>query len=1014
MRMKKTITILSILLVTNFAVVSIASGSTSWAGPTPVTNPWQQPTAQVNYIDNYGDYSAVATMSSPYLFIYKKVDGTFTNLYPDANPAGDSRGVRFSSDGTYLAVGHGNSPRLTVYKRNGDAFTKLPTIANTPTSGTGYGLDFTNNNSHLAVAHSSSPYITIYRNDDDTFTRLSDPANLPTGAGNDADFSPNGTFLAVAHSTSPYITIYKRDGDTFTKLANPGTLPTGAGQSVRFSSDGIYLAIAHTTSPYVTIYSWDDGNSTFAKVGNPGTLPTGNGVGVRFSSDDIYFAVSHTTSPYVTIYNRSGDIFTKVADPDVTPAGQGRAITFLENDSYFLYLTSASTSGSGYGIGYFNIYRREGDTFTRQNTNPDKYPRNTPPGKIDFSHDSTYLVYPYQATSPYLAIYKRNEDNFTMLANPQSLPANNGYVACFSHDDKYLVVGHAVSPYVTIYKHNGDIFDISWEGDSDWNIYNIDAEAEYWKRLADNPHTGTYSFKCKYDAVGPNDDWLVTKPVEVPEHGGNFSLWIKGYGSSPDDTYEIYYSTTGNTTTDFLSYGTLLESGTAPGSYTVKAYDMDNESGNTTWFAVRYTGSQAWYLWVDDFTFPDDSTIGFETISIIDTLPTGSVWGASFSSDDTYLATSHINSPYVTIYKKDNGTFTKLADPDALPTSTGDGRCCFSPDDTYLAIGLYSSPYIIIYKRNGDNFTKLEDPAILPTGYADDVAFSPDGNYLAVAHLNSPYVTIYKRNGDNFTKVETPYIIPGGTGRSVAFSSDSKYLVVGHSNSPYVMIYRRNADIFTKLLNPICLPAGYVSGLCFSPDDSYLAVGVGTGGFASSVVVYKQTDFSSENSPNQPTDEYPVNNSEYMTPDTFINITVSDPDDDNMTVSFYWSNDSHIATLTDVVSGSVASIWLPDYALIENESEYSWYAVIDDGIDVIASPIWTFSTNIPLTPEPTAEGNPITEMLLNMLPMIVAFVFVFMLFGMLSMGILTVETFLSLLGTAIIVYIILGIVTALV
>lgn len=71
----------------------------------------------------------------------------------------------------------------------------------------------------------------------------------------------------------------------------------------------------------------------------------------------------------------------------------------------------------------------------------------------------------------------------------------------------------------------------------------------------------------------------------------------------------------------------------------------------------------------------------------------------------------------------------------------------FSPDGVYLAAGHGSSPYLTIYKRDGDTFTKLTNPSALPTGQVNGVAFSPDGVYLAAGQGNSPYLTIYKRDG---------------------------------------------------------------------------------------------------------------------------------------------------------------------------------------------------------------------------------------------------------------------------
>jgi hypothetical protein len=67
---------------------------------------------------------------------------------------------------------------------------------------------------------------------------------------------------------------------------------------------------------------------------------------------------------------------------------------------------------------------------------------------------------------------------------------------------------------------------------------------------------------------------------------------------------------------------------------------------------------------------------------------------------------AHNNSPFITIYKRDGDTFTKLANPDVLPTSTGNGTA-FSLDGNYLSIVQYSSPYIIIYKSRFIDYLNL-------------------------------------------------------------------------------------------------------------------------------------------------------------------------------------------------------------------------------------------------------------------------------------------------------------------
>ncbi len=204
-------------------------------------------------------------------------------------------------------------------------------------------------------------------------------------------------------------------------------------------------------------------------------------------------------------------------------------------------------------------------------------------------------------------------------------------------------------------------------------------------------------------------------------------------------------------------------------------------------------------------------------------LPTGQGSGVAFSHNSSYMAVTHWNSPYVTIYKRSGDTFTKLADPAVLPTGTGLG-IAFSHDSSYMAVTHDTSPYVTIYKRSGDTFTKLADPATLPTGTGQAVAFSHDSSYMAVAHWNSPYVTIYRRSGDTFTKLADPATLPARDSQSVAFSHDSSYMAVAHYRSPCVTIYKRSGDTFTKLADPTALPDEIGNGVAFSHDSSYMAV----------------------------------------------------------------------------------------------------------------------------------------------------------------------------------------------
>ena len=137
---------------------------------------------------------------------------------------------------------------------------------------------------------------------------------------------------------------------------------------------------------------------------------------------------------------------------------------------------------------------------------------------------------------------------------------------------------------------------------------------------------------------------------------------------------------------------------------------------------------------------------------------------------DALLAIAHFDSPSVTVYEQTGTTFTKLANPAALPSNTGYGAS-WDPSGTYLAIAHRSSPYVTIYERSGSTFTKLANPASLPPNTGNGAAWDPSGTYLAIAHIGSPYVTIYERSGTTLTKLANPAALPPGTGYGAAWIS---------------------------------------------------------------------------------------------------------------------------------------------------------------------------------------------------------------------------------------------------
>ncbi len=115
--------------------------------------------------------------------------------------------------------------------------------------------------------------------------------------------------------------------------------------------------------------------------------------------------------------------------------------------------------------------------------------------------------------------------------------------------------------------------------------------------------------------------------------------------------------------------------------------------------------------------------------------------------------------------------------------------------------------------------------------------------------------------------------------------------------------------------------------------------------------------------PAEPVDPTPANESigEEMSPELEVN--VSDPDGDNMTVEFYDASDhTIIGTNTDVSNGTTSITWNG----LSEGTTYRWYAKADDGYNTTRSAVWHFKTNTaPEEPENPSPGDSATGVALS-------------------------------------------------
>ncbi len=104
--------------------------------------------------------------------------------------------------------------------------------------------------------------------------------------------------------------------------------------------------------------------------------------------------------------------------------------------------------------------------------------------------------------------------------------------------------------------------------------------------------------------------------------------------------------------------------------------------------------------------------------------------------------------------------------------------------------------------------------------------------------------------------------------------------------------------------------------------------------------------FSANNTPpGIPSNPTPANGSTNISTQTTLSCLVTDPNNDAVSIAFYWKN-----TSTDILIGFTSPVNSGSYATITvtnlNPSTlYQWYVVVDDGINITYSPIWSFTTN---------------------------------------------------------------------
>ena len=144
---------------------------------------------------------------------------------------------------------------------------------------------------------------------------------------------------------------------------------------------------------------------------------------------------------------------------------------------------------------------------------------------------------------------------------------------------------------------------------TNWGVTNNNGYGT-WLRNSSyaNARSGLNSSYIRNDTI-QNDDILWTKATSIAANGTTFSFYYKVWLNGAPETFRVGWW---NGTGPNWHWLTPVTS-TNGNAWTKYTYNLpDNFTGTSVYFAVNYISNDWYGLKVDDFTFPDGSTEGFE------------------------------------------------------------------------------------------------------------------------------------------------------------------------------------------------------------------------------------------------------------------------------------------------------------------------------------------------------------------------------------------------------------------
>lgn len=389
-----------------------------------------------------------------------------------------------------------------------------------------------------------------------------------------------------------------------------------------------------------------------------------------------------------------------------------------------------------------------------------------------FSNNGNYLIHLNSSTTPNLFIYKKNGNNFNLLANPTTMPVGTTTDSTWTSDDSYFAIGTGTSPRIQIYKRTGDTFA------------------------------------------------KIANPSTLP------SSTVLGCHYSSDN---VYLATVGAMTGLMLVYKISGETYTALSNPTTTPAGTSAEgvrfSPDTNYLAIGSNASpfiQIYSRSGDTFTKLNNPT----------TLPTALVYSIDWLDNTTFVVGANENN--TRIYKYDSASGTFQQEQTLLNTGAGTRMASYSRNKNYLALALTASPFVKVYSRSGTTYTAISDPQSLPISTGRGVSWGLNDTSLVVSHSTAPFIQAYTFDGTTLTNLTKLNMFRNVGGASVfvvakyatsgAFSQSSFAATVNTSSgssriytgqqaatTKYMTGGRRlDADSFQSTLSTTTTTGGYI------------------------------------------------------------------------------------------------------------------------------------------------------------------------------------------------------------